>query len=78
MLDLVVDHLHQLSGDRAYETGAVYLANPADNALSRFKPPVGVKLPVRIFENQQVEAHGKCQVLSRLEERPRPGGTRSR
>ena len=38
----------------------------AENAVSRFKALVGVKLAVRGFENQQVEALVKCRVLNRM------------
>ncbi len=38
----------------------------AENAVSRFKALVGVKLAARRFESQQVEAFVKCQVLNRM------------
>ncbi len=38
----------------------------AENAVSRFKALVGVKLASRKFENQQVEARLKCRVLNRM------------
>ena len=38
----------------------------AENAVSRFKALLGVKLVSRNFENQQVEALVKCQVLNRM------------
>lgn len=38
----------------------------AENAVSRFKALVGVKLAARTFENQQVEALVKCRVLNRM------------
>ena len=38
----------------------------AENAVSRFKALVGVKLAARRFENQQVEALVKCRVLNRI------------
>jgi hypothetical protein len=38
----------------------------AENAVSRFKALVGVKLAARVFENQQVEALVKCRVLNRM------------
>jgi len=38
----------------------------AENAVSRFKALVGVHLSARTFENQQVEARLKCQVLNRM------------
>jgi len=38
----------------------------AENAVSRFKALVGVKLAARTFENQQVEALVKCCVLNRM------------
>jgi hypothetical protein len=38
----------------------------AENAVFRFKALVGVKLATRKFENQQVEALVKCQVLNRM------------
>ena len=38
----------------------------AENAVSRFKALVGVKLAAREFENQQVEALVKCRVLNRM------------
>jgi hypothetical protein len=38
----------------------------AENAVSRFKALVGVKLAARRFESQQVEALVKCQVLNRM------------
>jgi len=38
----------------------------AENAVSRFKALVGVKLAARRFENQQVEALVKCRVLNRM------------
>ena len=38
----------------------------AENAVSRFKALVGIKLTARTFENQQVEALVKCQVLNRM------------
>ena len=38
----------------------------AENAVSRFKAVVGVKLAARAFENQQVEALVKCRVLNRM------------
>ena len=37
-----------------------------ENAVSRFKALVGVKLAARVFENQQVEALVKCRVLNRM------------
>jgi hypothetical protein len=38
----------------------------AENAVSRFKALVGVKLTACEFENQQVEALVKCRVLNRM------------
>lgn len=38
----------------------------AENAVSRFKALVGVKLTARGFENQRVEALVKCRVLNRM------------
>ena len=38
----------------------------AENAVSRFKSLVGVKLSARSFDNQQVEALVKCQILNRM------------
>jgi len=38
----------------------------AENAVSRFKALVGVKLAARRFENQRVEALVKCRVVSRM------------
>ena len=38
----------------------------AENAVSRFKAMVGIKLCARTFESQQVEAVIKCQVLNRM------------
>ena len=38
----------------------------AENAVSRFKGLVGVKLSARTLENQQVEARIKCRVLNRM------------
>ena len=38
----------------------------AENAVSRFKALVGVKLAARVFENQQVEVLVKCRVLNRM------------
>ncbi len=38
----------------------------AENAVSRFKALLGVKLAAREFENQHVEARVKCQVLNRM------------
>ena len=38
----------------------------AENAMSRFKGLLGVKLTARKFENQQAEALVKCQVLNRM------------
>ena len=38
----------------------------AENAMSRFKGLLGVKLTARSFESQQVEAVIKCQVLNRM------------
>jgi hypothetical protein len=38
----------------------------AENAVSRFKALVGVKLTARVFESQQVEALVKCKVLNRM------------
>ena len=38
----------------------------AENAVSRFKALVGVKLAARALENQQVEALVKCRVLNRM------------
>jgi len=38
----------------------------AENAVSRFKALVGVKLAARAFENQQVEALVKCRVLNQM------------
>ena len=38
----------------------------AENAVSRFKALVGVRLAAREFENQQVEALVKCRVLNRI------------
>ena len=121
VLDLVLDPVHQVSGDRAYDTGVCYQAilargaiptipprrnarlstakdpppyraerdaviqrikeegrypwrtssgatrqSLAENAVSRFKALVGVKLAARTFENQQVEALVKCRVLNRM------------
>ena len=37
-----------------------------ENAVSRFKALVGLKLAARVFENQQVEALVKCRVLNRM------------
>lgn len=127
VLDLVHDPVHQVSGDRAYDTGTCYQAilargavptipprrnarlstakdpppfrverdavirrikedgpypwrtssgatrqSLAENAVSRFKALVGVKLTARIFENQQVEARVKCRRLLTLRHRPIP------
>jgi hypothetical protein len=38
----------------------------AENAVSRFKALVGIKLSARRFERQQVEAAVKCRVLNRM------------
>ncbi len=38
----------------------------AENAISRFKALLGIKLASRRFENQRVEALVKCQVLNRM------------
>ena len=38
----------------------------AENAISRFKALLGVKLTARQFASQQVEASVKCQVLNRM------------
>ena len=38
----------------------------AENAVSRFKALVGVRLAARGFKNQQVEALVKCRVLNRM------------
>ena len=38
----------------------------AENAVSRFKSLVGVRLAARELENQQVEAQVKCRVLNRM------------
>jgi len=38
----------------------------AENAVSRIKALVGVKLAARAFETQQVEALVKCRVLNRM------------
>ena len=38
----------------------------AENAVSRFKALVGVKLTSRKFENQRAEALTKSQVLNRM------------
>jgi len=38
----------------------------AENAVSRFKALVGVKLAARGFENQKVQALVKCRVLKRM------------
>ena len=38
----------------------------AENAVSRFKALLGVKLTSRTFENQRIEARVKCQILNRL------------
>lgn len=38
----------------------------AENAVSRFKSLLGTRLTARRFENQQVEAMVKCQVLNRM------------
>jgi len=38
----------------------------AENAVSRFKALPGAKLGSRRFENRQVEARVKCQVLNRM------------
>ena len=38
----------------------------AENAVSRFKGLLGVKITARTFESQQVEALVKCQVLNRM------------
>ncbi len=38
----------------------------AENAISRFKALVGIKLTARRFAGQQVEALVKCQVLNRM------------
>jgi hypothetical protein len=121
VLERVGDDVCQVSGDRAYDTGACYQAilargavptipprrnarlstakdpppyraerdavvrrikdegrypwrtssgatrqSLAENAVSRFKALVGVKLAAREFENQQVEALVKCCVLNRM------------
>ena len=121
VLERVGDDVCQVSGDRAYDTGACYQAilargavptipprrnarlstakdpplyraerdaviqrikdegrypwrtssgatrqSLAENAVSRFKALVGVKLAAREFENQQVEALVKCRVLNRM------------
>ena len=41
-------------------------AKPCENAVSRFKALVGVKLASRELERQQVEAMVKSQVLNRM------------
>ena len=38
----------------------------AENAMSRFKGMLGVRLSARKFETQEVEASLKCQVLNRM------------
>ncbi|NIW86594.1 MAG: hypothetical protein GWN09_08370 [Gammaproteobacteria bacterium] len=38
----------------------------AENAVSRFKAMVGIKLCARKFESQRVEALVKCQALNRM------------
>jgi hypothetical protein len=38
----------------------------AEDAASRFKALIGVKVAARAFENQRVEAHVKCRVLNRM------------
>ena len=38
----------------------------AENAVSRFKALVGIKLSARGLERQQVEAAVKCGVLNRM------------
>ena len=40
----------------------------AENAMSRFKGLLGVKLSARQFKSQRVEAIVKCQVLNRMAE----------
>ena len=38
----------------------------AENAVSRFKALVGIKLSARRLERQQVEAAVKCRALNRM------------
>lgn len=38
----------------------------AENAVSRFKTLIGVKLAAREFDNQQIEALVKCRVMNRM------------
>ena len=38
----------------------------AENAVSRFKAPVGIKLSARGLERQQVETAVECRVLNRM------------
>ena len=48
--------------------------SPAENAVSRFKALVGVKLASRDLERQQVETLVRSQVLNRMAGSPVPEG----
>lgn len=65
------DVLRRIKSDGRYvwrtESGATR-QSLAENAMSRFKGMLGVKLSARNFENQAVEASLKCQVLNRMSE----------
>ena len=61
--------LRRIKADGRYvwrtESGATR-QSLAENAMSRFKGLLGVKLSARKLENQEVEASLKCQVLNRM------------
>ena len=63
------DVLHRIKAEGRYvwrTTRGATRQSLAENAMSRFKGLLGVKLTARRFENQQVEALIKCQALNRL------------
>ena len=48
----------------------------AENAISRFKALVGVKLSTRSLDKQRVEAQIRCRVLNRMTRLGLPGSER--
>ena len=61
--------LHHIAANGRYNwrvTSGATRQSLAENAVSRFKALVGVKLTARIFENQRIEALVKCSVLNRM------------
>ena len=61
--------LRRIAAHRRYNwrvTSGATRQSLAENAVSRFKALVGVKLTARTFENQRIEALVKCGVLNRV------------